>query len=104
MGSERANNDSGKIIICRGRTHVAWQDVSCEDYSNRARTYDHATGVWGEPVTLDAGVDNHESPARTEAVSVGVGTNPMFLCGPDGTFYLTLRGQDKERNQREVVF
>ena len=59
MGSERATNDSGKIITCHGRTHIAWQDVSREGYFNRVRTYDHAMGSWGEPVTLDEGIDNH---------------------------------------------
>ncbi|MEE3258229.1 MAG: hypothetical protein VX293_03375, partial [Candidatus Latescibacterota bacterium] len=53
QGSERATNDSGKIITCDGRTHVAWQDVTREGYFNRVRTFDHAAGRWGEPVTLD---------------------------------------------------
>jgi hypothetical protein len=59
QGSERATNDSGKIITFDGRTHVAWQDVTREGYYNRVRTFEHATGRWSDPVTLDTGVDNH---------------------------------------------
>ena len=135
MGSERATNDSGKIITCHGRTHIAWQDVSREGYFNRVRTYDHAMGSWGEPVTLDVGIDNHargvlaidnhgvlhavlgghgtavhwrralapdDASAWSAAVPVGVGTYPVFLCGPDGTLYLTLRGRGQQRHQRGV--
>ena len=31
-GSERATNDSGKIITYQGRTHLAWQDVTRAGY------------------------------------------------------------------------
>lgn len=135
QGSERATNDSGKIITFDGRTHVAWQDVTREGYYNRVRTFEHATGRWSDPVTLDAGVDNHAravlaidadgvlhavlgghgTPVRwchalagndvaewTEPVPLGVGTYPVFLCGPDGMLYLTLRGNGTERHDRGV--
>ena len=135
QGSERATNDSGKIITFEGRTHVAWQDVTREGYFNRVRTYDHAAGHWGEPVTLDTGVDNHAravlsidadgvlhailgghgTPVRwchalarndastwSEPQPLGVGTYPVFICGPDGTLYLTLRGQGEKRQDRGV--
>ena len=134
-GSERATNDSGKIITYDGCTHVAWQDVTRKGYFNRVRTFEHATRHWGEPVTLDTGVDNHAravlaidtdgvlhailgghgTPVRwchalapndvsewTEPVPLGVGTYPVFLCGPDGTLYLTLRGNGKKRHERGV--
>ena len=134
-GSERATNDSGKIITYDGCTHVAWQDVTREGYFNRMRTFEHATRLWGEPVILDTGVDNHAravlaidtdgvlhailgghgTPVRwchalapndvsewTEPIPLGVGTYPVFLCGPDGTLYLTLRGNGKKRHERGV--
>jgi len=135
QGSERATNDSGKIITFDGRTHVAWQDVDSQGYFNRVRTFDHATGNWSEPVTLASGVDNHaravlaidadgllhailgghgtpvrwcralapnDASAWTEPRPLGVGTYPVFLCAPDGTLYLTLRGQGEQRHQRGV--
>ena len=134
-GSERATNDSGKIITYRGRTHVAWQDVTRQGYFNRVRTYDHATASWGDPVTLDSGVDNHaravlaldrdghlhavlgghgtsvrwtralrpnDASAWSEPEDLGRGTYPVFFCGPDGTLYLTLRGNGQERHDRGV--
>ena len=133
QGSERATNDSGKIITYDGRTHVTWQDVSHQGYFNRVRTFDHAAGRWGGPVTLDAGVDNHaravlaidaegvlhavlgghgtevrwchglapnDATAWTQPRPIGVGTYPVFLCGPDGTLYLSLRGQGEKRHER----
>ena len=114
---------------------MAWQDVTREGYYNRVRTFEHATGRWSDPVTLDAGVDNHAravlaidadgvlhavlgghgTPVRwchalagndvaewTEPVPLGVGTYPVFLCGPDGMLYLTLRGNGTERHDRGV--
>ena len=134
-GSERATNDSGKIITFDDRTHVAWQDVDSRGYFNRVRTFDHAAGSWSEPVTLASGVDNHAravlaidadgllhavlgghgTPVRwcralapndaskwTQPQPLGVGTYPVFLCAPDGTLYLTLRGQGEQRHERGV--
>lgn len=135
QGSERATNDSGKIITFDGRTHVAWQDVTRQGYYNLVRTFDHATQQWGDPVVLDIGVDNHaravlaidadgilhavmgghgsevhwchaleanDASQWTDPVPIGVGTYPIFICGPDGTLYLTLRGNGKERHDRGV--
>jgi hypothetical protein len=135
QGSERATNDSGKIISFAGRTHVAWQDVTRQGYFNRVRTLDHATGQWSDPITLDRGVDNHAravlcidqdgilhailgghgTPVRwchalayndvsnwSEPQPLGLGTYPVFLCGPDGTLYLTLRGNGQQRQDRGV--
>ena len=106
-----------------------------EGYFNRVRTYEHATGEWSDPVTLDAGVDNHaravlaidndgvlhavlgghgtsvrwcqalktnDTSAWSESQPLGLGTYPVFLCAPDGTLYLTLRGNGKERHDRGV--
>ena len=135
IGSERATNDSGKIITFAGRTHLIWQDVTPEGYYNRVRSHDHATDAWTEPTTLDQGVDNHargvmtidpegylhvvlgghasavrwcrslrpnDTSRWTEPQPIGVGTYPIFLCAPDGTLYLTLRGQGEQRHQRGV--
>ena len=132
-GSERATNDSGKILNSGGKTHVMWQDVTREGYFNRVRSLDQATGIWSDPVTLDQGIDNHargvmtidaegylhcvlgghgsavtwcqslrpnDSSQWTEPEDVGVGTYPVFICAPDGTLYLTLRGMGAERHQR----
>lgn len=132
-GSERATNDSGKILTCAGRTHVAWQDVTRQGYYNRVRSFDHASQTWSEPVTLDEGIDNHargvltidpegfvhvilgghgsavtwrrtlaphDTSRWTPAEPVGVGTYPIFLAGPDGTLYLTLRGNGPTRPDR----
>ena len=44
IGSERATNDSGKIITTATHTHVIWQDVSRESYFNRVRSLDYQTG------------------------------------------------------------
>lgn len=78
QGSERATSDSGKIITYNGFTHVTWQDVSHEGYFNRVRTFDHAAGTWGEPFTLDIGVDNH---ARS-----------VLAITPDGILHTILGG------------
>lgn len=64
-GSERATNDSGKVIIHGDHTHVIWQDVTREGYFNRVRSLDHATQVWSQPVTLDQGIDNHARGVMT---------------------------------------
>jgi hypothetical protein len=78
QGSERATNDSGKVITFDGRTHVTWQDVTRQGYYNRVRTFDHATGCWGEPITLSEGVDNH---ARA-----------VLAIDPDGILHAVLGG------------
>jgi hypothetical protein len=65
--------------------------------------------------TLHAALGGHASAVRwchsvapndittwTEPQPVGVGTYPIFMCGPDGTVYLTLRGQGAEREDRGV--
>lgn len=134
-GSERATNDSGKIINFDRRIHVAWQDVTHAGYYNLARSFDLTSGQWSDPVVLDIGVDNHaravlaidndgilhailgghgtqvhwthalepnSTAAWSDPVPLGVGTYPIFICGPDGTLYLTLRGNGKERHDRGV--
>ena len=65
QGSERATNDSGKIITHDGQTHVIWQDVTRDGYFNRIRSLDHTTGLWSPPVTLDQGIDNHARGVMT---------------------------------------
>mgnify|MGYP001384267500 FL=1 len=65
IGSERATNDSGKIITTATHTHVIWQDVSREGYFNRVRSLDHQTDAWTEPFTLDQGIDNHARGVMT---------------------------------------
>ena len=87
QGSERATSDNGKIITCNGRTHVTWQDVSREGYFNRVRTLDHDTGEWSDPITLDAGVDNH---ARS-----------VFAITPDGILHVILGGHGTEVQWRQ---
>lgn len=63
-GSNRATaySMSNKALTLAGKTHVVWTDaiaVTC------ARTFDHATGQWGETKLLGDGVDNHNTPAIT---------------------------------------
>lgn len=66
MGSERATQGNGnKIVTLNGKTHVVWQDSTDKGYFARARTLDHKTGKWSEPVTLGQGRDNHARPTIT---------------------------------------
>jgi hypothetical protein len=135
IGSERATNDSGKIITHGGFTHVIWQDVTREGYFNRVRSLEHKINQWSTSFDFDQGIDNHargvmtidpqgflhvvlgghgsavswcrslrpnDSSAWTERQSIGVGTYPIFQCAPDGTLYLTLRGQGPTREDRGV--
>ena len=135
MRNRAATNDSGKIIAFEGKTHLIWQDVTCEGYPNRVRSYDAAADTWSEPVTLDMGIDNHargvmtvdregylhvvlgghgttvswcrslrpnDTSAWTDPQPIGAGTYPVFICAPDGTLLLTLRGLGEERHQRGV--
>ena len=66
-GSGRATAyiESPKIITCRGKTHVTWLDTPPEGFRIKIRTLDHATGRWGEAVTVGEAVDNHGGPALT---------------------------------------
>jgi len=65
-GSERATSGAGnKIVTFGGKTHVVWQDVSEKGYFNRVRSFDHASGKWSEPFTLNRGKDNHARPVIT---------------------------------------
>lgn len=69
IGSERATTGPGNNIVTRdGRTHIVWQDADRPGrmgYTNRVRTYDHATGAWTKPYTLGPGIDNHARPTIT---------------------------------------
>ncbi|MFW5798706.1 MAG: BNR-4 repeat-containing protein [Planctomycetota bacterium] len=77
QGSEAATvGGGGKLVTRDGKTHVVWQDLASavtykagggnvprsHGYLNRVRTFDHATGEFSEPVTLNKGVDNHARP------------------------------------------
>lgn len=66
-GSGRATAyiESPKIITFRGKTHVTWLDTPPEGFRIKIRTLDHATGQWGEAVTVGEAVDNHGGPALT---------------------------------------
>ncbi len=59
-------------------------------------------GGHASAVTWCRSVEPNSTAAWTTRQPVGVGTYPIFLCGPDGTLYLTMRGQGKERHQRGV--
>jgi len=82
-GSTRATlyNWANKIVTHEGRTHVGWLDYLAW---NRMRTLDHATGEWGEVVTVGDGFDNHSGPAlaidehgRLHAMVGAHGTSPF---------------------------
>lgn len=63
QGSERATSGGGGKLLTRdGRTHVVWQDSTPEGYFNRVRTFDHHSGEFTEPYTLNEGTDNHARP------------------------------------------
>ncbi|MBW7895082.1 MAG: BNR-4 repeat-containing protein [Opitutaceae bacterium] len=66
-GSGRATAyiESPKIITFRGKTHVTWLDTPPEGFRIKIRTLDHASGRWGEAVTVGEAVDNHGGPALT---------------------------------------
>lgn len=66
-GSGRATAyiESPKIITFQGKTHVTWLDTPPEGFRIKIRTRDHATGQWGETVTVGEAVDNHGGPALT---------------------------------------
>lgn len=66
-GSGRATAyiESPKIITFQGKTHATWLDTPPEGFRIKIRTLDHATGEWGEPVTVGEAVDNHGGPALT---------------------------------------
>ena len=66
IGSERATTGSGnKIVTYAGKSHVVWQDATKDGYFNRICTYDHNSGEWTKPVTLNKGIDNHARPVIT---------------------------------------
>lgn len=63
-GSDRATSYlcSNKVVTRAGKTHVVWTDAPAV---SRGRTYDHASGVWSEPVTIGQGCDNHNNVSLT---------------------------------------
>lgn len=63
-GSDRgtAYGFANKVVTLAGKTHVIWTDAIAV---TRGRTLDHASGQWGEVVTIGEGVDNHNSPSLT---------------------------------------
>lgn len=69
-GSDRASAYflGNKSVTLRGpapqgaKTHVFWTDAIAKTC---ARTFDHATGQWGETVHLGDGCDNHNNPCVT---------------------------------------
>jgi hypothetical protein len=66
IGSERATSGAGgKIVTFNGKTHVVWQDVTEKGYFNRVRTFQHTSGKWTKPFTLNHGKDNHARPVIT---------------------------------------
>ncbi len=44
----------------------------------------------------------NDSSIWTKPEPIGRGTYPVFLCGPDDTLYLAMRGQGEERSDRGV--
>lgn len=53
---------SNKSVTLAGKTHVVWTDtvaITC------GRTFDHATGQWGETMRIGEGCDNHNNPTLT---------------------------------------
>ncbi len=78
QGSEKATTGGGGKVVTRdGKTHVVWQDLVSpvsykksgadnvplsDGYLNQVCTFDHATGQFTKPVTLNKGVDNHARP------------------------------------------
>jgi hypothetical protein len=78
-GSTRATayNWSNKIVTRDGKTHVVWLDAVA---TICGRTFDHATGQWGDTVLIDTGADNHANPSLTMDAA-----GRLRLCyGPHG--------------------
>ncbi len=70
---------SNKSLTLGGKTHVVWTDAIA---TTCGRTYDHATGKWGETRDLGEGLDNHNNPTLT-ADAKGC----LHLCyGPHGSW------------------
>lgn len=63
-GSTRATayNWGNKTLTVDGKTHVVWLDSVA---TVCGRTYDHATGQWGDTIRIDDGCDNHANPCIT---------------------------------------
>lgn len=71
---------SNKSLTLAGKTHVVWTDAIA---TTCGRTYDHATGRWGETRALGDGLDNHNNPTLT-ADAKGC----LHLCyGPHGSWH-----------------
>ncbi len=63
IAGERASQGPGnKIVVCCGRTHIAWQDSYNQRYFARVRTLDHETRRWTAGAILAEGVDEHSRP------------------------------------------
>ena len=63
IAGERASQGPGnKIVVCCGRTHIAWQDSYNQRYFARVRTLDHETRKWTAGAILAEGVDEHSRP------------------------------------------
>jgi len=63
-GSTRATayNWGNKAATVEGKTHVVWLDAVSQVCG---RTYDHASGKWGETCRIAEGCDNHANPSLT---------------------------------------
>jgi len=63
-GSTRATayNWGNKVVTVHGKTHVVWLDAVSQVCG---RTYDHASGEWGETCRIAEGCDNHANPSLT---------------------------------------
>ena len=78
-GSTRATayGFSNKSVTMDGKTHVVWLDAVAQVCG---RTYDHATGTWGETLQLFEGCDNHTTPC----LSVDKDKHLRLVYGPHG--------------------
>jgi hypothetical protein len=86
QGSDRATayTFSNKAVTLNGKTHVVWTDAVA---FTRGRTFDHATYVWGDTVTLGEGTDNHNSPSLTAdaqgRLRIAYGPHATYQAYPD---------------------
>lgn len=80
-GSTRATayNFGNKVVTLNGKTHVVWLDAVSRVCG---RTYDHASGSWGDTVPLFEGYDNHTNPS----LAADADSRLHLAYGPHGWF------------------
>jgi len=91
IGSERATSGAGNKIVTFGKkSHVVWQDADeSGNYFNRTGSYDHTTGQWTEPFTLNRGRDNH--------------ARPVVAVDAEGYLHVILSGHNSPATYRRSV-